>query len=177
MQLPVIWESRRRSGVEICSKYESHRVWIEVRDLSAETSRIDVRVKWPTGDKEDARRILDVIMAAFDEVWKTIRDHYYDPSFNGIDWNAVRDRYRSWAEAAQSDGDLYAALKEMTRATPASAVPNPPPAPAACALSAEAAMCTGNLRAKRRQYGAGESHVQENTEPPRGAWPVEEERP
>lgn len=62
MQLPVIWESGRRSGVEICSKYQSHRVWIEVRGLSAGTSRIDVRVKCPTGDKEDARRILDVIM-------------------------------------------------------------------------------------------------------------------
>ena len=54
-------------------------------------------------------------LAAFDEVWKTIRDHYYDPSFNGVDWNAARDRYRPRAEAAQSDGDLYAALKEMTR--------------------------------------------------------------
>jgi carboxyl-terminal processing protease len=54
-------------------------------------------------------------LAALDDVWKTIRDHYYDRSFNGVDWNAVRDRYRPRAEAAQSDGDLYAALKEMTR--------------------------------------------------------------
>ena len=54
-------------------------------------------------------------LAAFDEVWKTIRDHYYDPSFNGVDWNAVRDRYRPRAEAAQNDADLYTALKEMTR--------------------------------------------------------------
>ena len=54
-------------------------------------------------------------LAAFDEVWKTIRDQYYDPAFNGVDWNAVRDRYRPRAEAAHSDGDLYAVLKEMTR--------------------------------------------------------------
>ena len=62
MALPVIWESRRRSEVEICLKYQSHKVWIQVRDRSAETSRIDVQVKWPTGDKENARRILGAIM-------------------------------------------------------------------------------------------------------------------
>jgi hypothetical protein len=62
MQLPVISEHRRWSGVEISTKYQSHHVWIEVRDRSAETSRIDVRVKWPIGHKEDARSILGVIM-------------------------------------------------------------------------------------------------------------------
>lgn len=62
LELPVTCEHSNRSGVEICSKYQSHRVWVEIRDRSAETSRIDVRVKWPTGDKDAARRILDVIM-------------------------------------------------------------------------------------------------------------------
>jgi hypothetical protein len=61
-QLPMISEHERLFGVEISTKYQSHHVWIEVRDLSADTSRIDVRVKWPTGDREDARRILGVIM-------------------------------------------------------------------------------------------------------------------
>jgi hypothetical protein len=62
MQLPVTSEHERLFGVEISTKYQSHHVWIEVRDLSAEMSRINVRVKWPTGDTEDARRLLGVIM-------------------------------------------------------------------------------------------------------------------
>jgi len=62
MDLPLTGENRRRSGVEICSKYQSHQVWIEVRDLSAETSRIDVRVKCHTGAKDDAREILGIII-------------------------------------------------------------------------------------------------------------------
>jgi hypothetical protein len=62
MQLPVTSEHERLFGVEISTKYQSQHVWIEVRDLSAEMSRINVRVKWPTGDTEDARRLLGVIM-------------------------------------------------------------------------------------------------------------------
>jgi carboxyl-terminal processing protease len=29
----------------------------------------------------------------FNLVWSTVRDHYYDPHFNGYDWVAVRDRF------------------------------------------------------------------------------------
>src|SRR5436190_10082695 len=37
---------------------------------------------------------------AFDFVWSTIDEHYYDPSLNGVDWKAVRERYRPMALAA-----------------------------------------------------------------------------
>ena len=26
----------------------------------------------------------------FDEVWQTVNDAYYDPTFGGLNWNAVR---------------------------------------------------------------------------------------
>jgi hypothetical protein len=28
--------------------------------------------------------------AAVDEVWQTVRDHFYDPTLRGLDWTAVR---------------------------------------------------------------------------------------
>ncbi len=52
----------------------------------------------------------------FDQVWRLIGEKYYDPNFNGINWSAVRDRYRAQALTASCDDSLYAILREMTGA-------------------------------------------------------------
>jgi carboxyl-terminal processing protease len=49
----------------------------------------------------------------FDKVWKTVNDKYYDPSFNGVDWSAVRERYRPRLDTARSDEDFYTLLDHM----------------------------------------------------------------
>jgi carboxyl-terminal processing protease len=49
----------------------------------------------------------------FDHVWQVVNRDYYDPSFNGVDWKAVRQRYRPRVEAATSDSDFYLTLREM----------------------------------------------------------------
>ena len=36
----------------------------------------------------------------FEDVWGTINEEYYDPSFNGVDWREVHQQYRPRAEAA-----------------------------------------------------------------------------
>ena len=49
----------------------------------------------------------------FETIWKTINDDYYDPAFNGVDWPAVRDRYRPRVEVAKSDDEFYSLIKLM----------------------------------------------------------------
>ncbi len=49
----------------------------------------------------------------FDAVWTTVRDQHFDPSLNGVDWNAVRDDLRPRAEAAESQSELRGVLQEM----------------------------------------------------------------
>lgn len=61
-------------------------------------------------DSLSAKERLEV----FEEVWKTIDEKYYDPSFNGVDWKAVRERYRPRVEALSSDDELYELLSRMT---------------------------------------------------------------
>jgi carboxyl-terminal processing protease len=51
---------------------------------------------------------------AFDFVWDTINDHYYDPRLNGADWKAVRERYRPLALAAKDDDAFWDVLDRMT---------------------------------------------------------------
>src|SRR6267143_3822931 len=46
-------------------------------------------------------------------VWKTINDEYYDPTFNGVDWSKVRERYRPRVDAAKGDDEFYLIIKQM----------------------------------------------------------------
>ncbi len=63
-------------------------------------------------ESSDALSLRDRI-EVFEEVWDTIDEKYYDASFNGVDWRAVRNRYRPLVEQTSSDEDFYVLLKRM----------------------------------------------------------------
>lgn len=51
---------------------------------------------------------------AFDFVWGTIDRRYYDPKMNGVNWQAMRERYRPVALAAATDEAFWDVLDRMT---------------------------------------------------------------
>jgi len=51
--------------------------------------------------------------ADFDQVWELVRDRFYDPKLNGLDWQAARTRYRPLAAAADSREDAATAINAM----------------------------------------------------------------
>ena len=71
-----------------------------------------------TRSGEAAKSSTDVLSAkkrveVFEEVWKAINEKYYDPKFNGVDWNAVRENYRPRVDVVKSDAELYDLLNLM----------------------------------------------------------------
>ena len=42
----------------------------------------------------------------FEESWRMIRDGFYDPGFNGHDWNAIKAEYKPWVMAASTSRDF-----------------------------------------------------------------------
>lgn len=52
-------------------------------------------------------------MQSFETVWQTVNARHYDPTFGGVDWNAVHDRYESGIAAAQDDGEFYLLTNQM----------------------------------------------------------------
>ena len=52
-------------------------------------------------------------LASFDEVWQTIADTFYDPSFAGVDWAATRRELRPKAAAAGSANEIRGIIREM----------------------------------------------------------------
>ena len=51
---------------------------------------------------------------AFDYVWETIDQRYFDAKFNGHDWKAIGARYRTLAMSARHDDDYWEILNRMT---------------------------------------------------------------
>src|SRR5450432_3279775 len=51
---------------------------------------------------------------AFDFVWRTINERYYDAKLNGVDWGAVGERYRPLALGAADDEAFWDTLDRMT---------------------------------------------------------------
>ena len=52
-------------------------------------------------------------LAVFDDVWETIKARYYDPTHNGIDWEAKRNAFRPAAAKANSVSELYDVMRQM----------------------------------------------------------------
>lgn len=50
---------------------------------------------------------------AFDVVWRTVNESHFDPTFGGVDWAAVGERYRPLAAAAKTDAEFYGVLRRM----------------------------------------------------------------
>lgn len=49
----------------------------------------------------------------FDDVWEIVNEKYYDSAFNGVNWRAVRERYRPQVDRVDSDQEFYGVLKRM----------------------------------------------------------------
>ncbi|MGK4582760.1 S41 family peptidase [Kitasatospora sp. HPMI-4] len=54
-------------------------------------------------------------VASFDVFWQTFEENYPFFAAKGIDWHAVRERYRPQVNAQTTDAQLFAVLSEMVR--------------------------------------------------------------
>ncbi|OKO80569.1 hypothetical protein AC629_27280 [Bradyrhizobium sp. NAS80.1] len=52
-------------------------------------------------------------VATFESVWQTVRDRFYDPRHNGLDWPAVRERYLPDVQRATSQDSLARVINAM----------------------------------------------------------------
>lgn len=56
---------------------------------------------------------LDRARQVFMRTWQFIQDHYADPNFNGLDWEAIRAEYEPKVRAAQTPQEFYGLMVEM----------------------------------------------------------------
>src|ERR1700722_11636163 len=51
--------------------------------------------------------------ADFDQVWELVRDRFYDPRLNGLDWQEQRVRFRPDAASARSREEAALVINAM----------------------------------------------------------------
>jgi carboxyl-terminal processing protease len=49
----------------------------------------------------------------FSMVWRTVNETYFDPTFGGVDWLAVREKYRTRLAEVADDAHLVSLLQQM----------------------------------------------------------------
>lgn len=64
---------------------------------------------------QQQRAGLDADLAAFDNVWTTVRDTHWQKPPGGIDWDAMRVKYRPRVEASKNTEEARAAMQAMLR--------------------------------------------------------------
>ena len=52
-------------------------------------------------------------VSTFESVWQTVRDRFYDPRHNGLDWPAVRERYLPDVQRAGSQNSVANVINTM----------------------------------------------------------------
>lgn len=70
------------------------------------------RTATPAATATDSARAVDYL-PMFETVWQTINDQYFDPTFGGVDWQTVHERYRPLIAAAQEDETFYELVNKM----------------------------------------------------------------
>jgi Tol biopolymer transport system component/C-terminal processing protease CtpA/Prc len=76
--------------------------------------------KFPSGEQSQLHISADVIVdfnqekrQIFDEAWRLLRDHFYDPTFRGLDWSAARAQLHPLVAGAQTYGELLNILNML----------------------------------------------------------------
>ena len=52
-------------------------------------------------------------MHSFETVWQTVNEVHYDPTFGGVDWQAVHKQYKPLMASAENDEDAFSLINQM----------------------------------------------------------------
>ena len=60
-----------------------------------------------------AQTTVDIRQKTFEKIWKTVDEKFWDPTFGGVDWNGIHDRYAQEVAAVKSDKEFYDMMDKM----------------------------------------------------------------
>lgn len=85
------------------------------RDKATAREGVKSREGGPTADRGEPQRLSSKSrQEIFEKVWREIRDHYYDPAYNGVNWNEIHEEYSPLVTATKTDNEFYALMSQMT---------------------------------------------------------------
>lgn len=87
--------------------------------MAASAGGVPAQTRQLAPDRDDAPAATQRLSAKtrkeiFERIWRDIRDHYYDPKFNGVNWDDIHTRYQPLVEGTKSDREFYVVMSAMT---------------------------------------------------------------
>lgn len=82
---------------------------VSIAGVAAFAQQLPTEIGRPQPDQTDAARRQE----AFEIVWRTVNQTFYDPKFGGVDWKAVHERYAPLVARVNSDTELHLLLQQM----------------------------------------------------------------
>ena len=79
---------------------------------------IPTEYREPAALAAEARATLN--LRVYDRAWELVNEKYFDREFLGVDWVAMRGKYRTGAQAAPDDAALYRVLQKLCAELPQS---------------------------------------------------------
>ncbi|WFU21765.1 S41 family peptidase [Bradyrhizobium sp. CB1717] len=100
---------------KVVNSAQSRRHFLRLTSMAA-ASALTPTVLW--AEQQEAAdsatsQAVPARIATFEEVWRTVRDRFYDPHLHGLDWSAVRERYLPDATRASSEEALAGVINSM----------------------------------------------------------------
>lgn len=84
---------------------------VQPTSTSTGESRTDkLSPKTETGELSESIRL-----ETFERVWKIVNDSFYDRTFNGVNWQAIQDRYLPVAKTTVTTDDFHRLLNRMVQ--------------------------------------------------------------
>jgi carboxyl-terminal processing protease len=90
-----------------CASFDPHNIL--GRRSAERTANIDV-IEFHAGDAASARASREQTV---DYVWRTVKERYYRPDMNGVDWDGALLKWRSAIVDAPTDDDYWRRLDQM----------------------------------------------------------------
>jgi carboxyl-terminal processing protease len=66
-----------------------------------------------SGARSERASGIDPRQDTFEIVWRTVKEKHFDPSFGGVDWDQVKQKYLPLLAAVKTDEQLYTLLQNM----------------------------------------------------------------
>src|SRR5690606_29091807 len=79
----------------------------------AEVEKIGDRRNLNTGEIEVKINPREEWANIFDEAWRVNRDYFYDPGMHGINWEAMKEKYKPFLADVTTRSDLYRMMEWM----------------------------------------------------------------
>ncbi|WP_332037439.1 S41 family peptidase [Salegentibacter sp.] len=90
----ILYKAEDKWGIAEIDKIEEKNL-LKTGDIQV---KIDPVAEWPN---------------IFNEAWRVNRDYFYDPGMHGVDWDAMKEKYKPFIGDVTSRSDLYRVMEWM----------------------------------------------------------------